>query len=217
MARTAWERTFYSEIEERAIPYVWAFTIDKSLQGQQAGWLQYSQSTFARFTCSTCPRWWYSAEVHILFFIKLDKHHRFGIVKMRLFRQQCKHCHSGVMEDPEITVENMERVIHNLVNRIEDKIYGQYVGYQDKKSVVYSDTIDGPHDQAHCEACKQKVCRWQQAMKVNYVAQPPYNILPRPAPEIHLPQRTLPVQEEQHIVIIIVFFVILCFAWFCSK
>ncbi|XP_053569001.1 receptor-transporting protein 4 [Bombina bombina] len=187
MDETSWRDEFDSKIEEIQVPHKWNLSVDSHLKQEKQGWLLYTQCTFARFTCSHCRRWWNSAEVHILFAIKLDGN---GIVKMRIFRQECKRCNNSVMEKPEITYENLKRVISNLVNRIKSKIYRQSNGNEDLKSVIYSDKIEGPHDKAHCEACKHQVCQWQiidEEQQSPSDLQEPSTDWPRPPAVIPLP------------------------------
>ncbi|KAM4694333.1 receptor-transporting protein 3-like [Discoglossus pictus] len=205
MDEAVWRRAFDSEIEELGVHDEWNFSMDRNLQQQQRDWLQYTQCTFARFTCSHCGRWWNSAEVHVLFFFKLDRQMSCGTVKMRIFRQECKRCNSAVMENPEISHENIKRVLSNMVKRIQSKFYRQDSEHQDMKSVIYSNKMEGPHDQAHCEACKQKVCQWQmlnnEPKKANDQQEPsadatwqrPPLIIPLPPPPQVIPL-PLPVQ-----------------------
>ncbi|KAG8445058.1 hypothetical protein GDO86_009993, partial [Hymenochirus boettgeri] len=155
-----WRNLFNQDINEISVPHEWNLAVDPTLQ-TQPGWLQYTQSTFGRFRCSRCTRWWNSAEVHILFLMKLDRVMRHGTVKMRIFKQECKRCSFGLMETPEITQENIRIVISNLVNRIQSRIYLLNNRYEDQRPVVYSDKMEGPHNREHCESCRQNMCRWQ--------------------------------------------------------
>uniref|UniRef100_A0A803KIS1 SH3 domain-binding protein 5-like n=1 Tax=Xenopus tropicalis TaxID=8364 RepID=A0A803KIS1_XENTR len=113
------------------------------------------------FRCSLCSRWWNSAEIHVLFLMKLDRTMRRGTVNMQIFRQECKKCTAAVMEKPEISQENIRIIIGNLVNRIQRKFYSPNSWDLDEKPVLYSERREGPHNKEHCEACKQNVCRWQ--------------------------------------------------------
>ncbi|XP_018117940.1 receptor-transporting protein 3 [Xenopus laevis] len=159
MAVEIWRDVFQDRIEELLVPHVWNLTVDTSLQ-KQPGWLQYTQCTFGRFRCSLCTRWWNSAEIHVLFLMKLDRTMRRGTVNMRIFRQECKKCTSAVMEKPEISLENITIIIGNLVKRIQSKFYSLNIRNEDAKPAVYSERREGPHNKEHCEACKQNVCRW---------------------------------------------------------
>ncbi|XP_075058429.1 receptor-transporting protein 3-like [Mixophyes fleayi] len=160
MDEYTWKNMFQNELDDQGVPRVWSFCMEENLQPQQ-GYLQYTQCTFARFQCSRCSRWWNSAQVHILFLIRWDKHSRRGTVRMRIYRQECKRCNFAVLEKAEITEENSKRVISNLVSKIQSMVYRKNSGNVILPPVVYSDDIEGPHDKEHCEACKEKVCRWK--------------------------------------------------------
>ncbi|KAE8603653.1 hypothetical protein XENTR_v10014405 [Xenopus tropicalis] len=160
MAVEIWRDAFQDKIEELLLPHVWNLTVNTNLQ-KQPGWLQYTQCTYGRFRCSLCSRWWNSAEIHVLFLMKLDRTMRRGTVNMQIFRQECKKCTAAVMEKPEISQENIRIIIGNLVNRIQRKFYSPNSWDLDEKPVLYSERREGPHNKEHCEACKQNVCRWQ--------------------------------------------------------
>ncbi|KAM4040208.1 receptor-transporting protein 3-like [Anomaloglossus baeobatrachus] len=160
MDAETWEEEFNDEIEERGVPGHWVLYEDESLGTQEKG-ARYTQRTFARFQCSKCTRWWNSAEVHVLFFMTLNRALKQGTVKMRIFRQECKKCNFPKLEKPKISLENITRITKNLVNRILQVFYGQKNAKQDLKPEVYSNDMDGPHDKEHCEACKLRICKWQ--------------------------------------------------------
>ncbi|XP_063297157.1 receptor-transporting protein 3-like [Pelobates fuscus] len=157
---SVWKAAFDREIEEQGVPHRWTFTLDDTFETKR-GWLQYMQCTFGRFCCSCCSRWWNSAQVHIAFMITSDRTLRHGKVKIKIFRQKCKRCSLAILENPEISHENIQRVIHNLVNKIQRTFYLKNSGNPDLQPIVYSDYFEGPHEQAHCEACKLQVCPWQ--------------------------------------------------------
>lgn len=159
MEEHRWQNLFENEIQDQEINHVWSFMVDEHLLKEQ-GYLQYTQSTFARFQCSHCSRWWNSAKVHILFLIRWDRTYRRGTVKMRIFKQKCRRCYSSVLENPEITKENVNRVISNLVSKIQSMVYGQKNTRPPLSPVIYSDDLEGPHEKEHCEACKMQVCPW---------------------------------------------------------
>lgn len=160
MAAEIWEDEFYYEIEERRVPGAWTLYEDESLHMEEKG-AKYTQRTFARFKCSGCTRWWNSAEVHVLFFMNLNRKLKQGTIKMKIFRQECKKCSFPKWEMPEISHENIVRITTNLVNRILQVFYGKKKAKQDLKPEVYSQSMEGPHDKEHCEACKLMICEWQ--------------------------------------------------------
>ncbi|XP_056419537.1 receptor-transporting protein 3-like [Hyla sarda] len=159
-----WEDEFYNEIEERGVPDDWEFYEDVDLDMQERG-AKYTQHTFARFKCSSCKRWWNSAEVHVVFFMTLNRSLQQGTVRMRIFRQECKQCSVPELETPEISHENIIRIIKNLVNRIPQVFYGERKLKQDFKPEIYGKDREGPHDKEHCEACKLMICNWTVVTK----------------------------------------------------
>ncbi|OCT78531.1 receptor-transporting protein 3 [Xenopus laevis] len=153
-----WTTLFEDELERIAAPHEWAFTLDSTLQKQSDGWLIYTPWTFGRFRCSFCSNCWDSAQVNLLFLLKLYRFRRCGEVKLRIFKQKCRMCTFPVMEEPEISQENIRIAIANLVNRIQRKIYGKNNCIKDQKPVAPDNYIEGPHKKEHCEACQAKVC-----------------------------------------------------------
>ncbi|XP_075720205.1 receptor-transporting protein 3-like [Rhinoderma darwinii] len=160
MDAETWEDEFSREIKERRVPGVWVLHEDEGLQMKEKG-AQFRQRTFGRFRCSCCKRWWNSAEVHVLFFLNLNRTQKHGTVKMRIFRQECKKCNIPKLEKPKISPENILRITKNIVNRIMQVFYGEKKAKQDLKPEVYSKDMEGPHDKEHCEACKLRICNWQ--------------------------------------------------------
>ncbi|XP_056421456.1 receptor-transporting protein 3-like [Hyla sarda] len=158
MEKNIWKNTFENELTDCGIDSVWSFCVEDNLRAQPP-YLQYSQRTFARFQCSFCSRQWNSAQVHILVLINWNKINRCGNVKMRIFKQSCRRCNHSTLENPEITKENIRRVIGNVVGKIQSMVYG-YTTSPTLEPVVYSDDVDGPHERQHCEACKMNVCPW---------------------------------------------------------
>ncbi|XP_030072227.1 receptor-transporting protein 3 [Microcaecilia unicolor] len=121
-------------------------------------WRQFQLSSSARFHCTNCKRSWASNQVHILFLIKLDKFRRRGWVKMRIFKQECKHCKSAKFQEPEFTPQNLEITFTKLQLRIQKICYGLKVPKNPDLVPVYS--TKGPHEKDHCEACRLGVCKW---------------------------------------------------------
>ncbi|KAG8581595.1 hypothetical protein GDO81_007731 [Engystomops pustulosus] len=177
-----WEDEFYLEIEEREVPGDWEFYEEEDLSVEERG-LKYTQRTYGRFRCSGCRRTWYSAEVHILFLISLNKALQEGTMKMRIFRQECKKCNFPKLENPEISQENITRIIKNVVNRILQVFYGEKKAQQDLRPEIYSNDMEGPHESEHCEACKFMICKWQIVASENQSAVKNFPAQTRAAPE----------------------------------
>ncbi|XP_069583173.1 receptor-transporting protein 3-like [Ranitomeya imitator] len=187
-----WQNLFDIEKQEFTMcgrnSHVWSFSVDEHLQVQQ-GYLQHTQRTFARFQCSHCCRWWDSAQVHILFLIRLDAKRRCGTVKMKIFRQRCRRCNVSTFEKAEISEENGKRVIINLTSKIQSKFYERKNTRPTLEPEVYSDDVEGPHEQKYCEACKMQVCHWNAVSEEKTMAA-------LPKPETFYPRATSRVYEQ---------------------
>ncbi|XDV21955.1 hypothetical protein PO909_026945 [Leuciscus waleckii] len=53
--------------------------------------------------------------------------------------KKCRRCNEAKMEDPNFPVENIDVLIERLVEKIRMR-------------------VNGPHESAHCEACRLGVC-----------------------------------------------------------
>lgn len=156
MSEAAWKEEFVDKIKASDITDEWRLIIDESLLKQDRG-LYYTQNTFGGFNCSSCRHHWKSSKINILFLMNLHKNSKRGTIKMRIFRQECKICSTNVLENPQITHENIERVVSNVVTKIQKKFYGLYDPSDDLKPQAYGRS-EGPHDKLHCEACKYNLC-----------------------------------------------------------
>lgn len=113
-----------------------------------------------RFQCSQCFHEWSSAKVHILFHMCYCR--GWGTVQMRIFRQKCRRCPNPQLEDPELSLETIETILHNLVIKILQYFYKKPVQPSDLLEVVVDTPVAGPHDCAHCEACQLGICSRSQ-------------------------------------------------------
>ncbi|XP_018417078.1 PREDICTED: receptor-transporting protein 2-like [Nanorana parkeri] len=159
MSVSAWKEEFFNKIKESEITDEWKLIVDENLLKGDRG-LYYTQHTFGGFNCSKCRHHWKSSKVYILFLMNLNNTSKRGTVKMRIFRQECKTCSDDLFENATITHENIQRVVKNVVTKIQTKFYKQYDPNEDLKPVS-SGRSEGPHDKEHCEACKYNLCDWQ--------------------------------------------------------
>ncbi|XP_040287016.1 receptor-transporting protein 3-like [Bufo bufo] len=159
MEEYMWKNIFENEILDQGINNVWSFCVDENLR-PQTGYLQYKQYTYGSFQCSSCKRWWNSAQVHIMFRIRLEPTSRRGTVIMKIYRQRCRRCNTSIFQKPEISRENIKRVISNLVSKIQSMVYGRRNTNPPLMPENYSADVDGPHEKKHCEACQMQVCSW---------------------------------------------------------
>ncbi|KAM8953090.1 receptor-transporting protein 3-like [Pelodytes ibericus] len=155
MGELLWQNIFNNEMED--VPDLWRLIEDPDLTKEKKGWLCYTQNTCGRFRCSLCTRGWTSKEVCVLFLLQLNKFTRHGTVNMRIFRQECSRCHFPDMENPDLSCENIKRTIHNLIGKIQKTFYQKANVDNEQKAILYGNS-DGPHEQDHCEACKNGLC-----------------------------------------------------------
>uniref|UniRef100_G1N6Q0 3CxxC-type domain-containing protein n=1 Tax=Meleagris gallopavo TaxID=9103 RepID=G1N6Q0_MELGA len=162
---TTWQRIFAEKAASLKLMDPWTFQEDNSLQlpadcpglPQKAG-MSWCLPCPGRFQCSQCLYKWSSAKVHILF------HMCYGMVLMRIFRQACRQCHEPQLEEPIFSLENIERLLHNLVLKILEDFYNVPMQSADLLEVVVDGChASGPHDRTHCEGCRLGVCSRSRA------------------------------------------------------
>ncbi|XP_015726993.1 receptor-transporting protein 3-like [Coturnix japonica] len=159
-----WQEIFAEKAVSMKLMDPWTFQEDNSLQVHRLkpGWTEFLQNHVSgRFQCSQCLYRWSSAKVHILF------HVCYGMVLMRIFRQACRQCPDPPLEEPIFSLENIERLLHNLVLKILEDFYNMPMLSADLLEVVVDGChASGPHDRTHCEGCRLGVCRKpRQAME----------------------------------------------------
>ncbi|XP_010715065.1 receptor-transporting protein 2-like [Meleagris gallopavo] len=158
---TTWQRIFAEKAASLKLMDPWTFQEDNSLQvhSLKPGWTEFLQNHVSgRFQCSQCLYKWSSAKVHILF------HMCYGMVLMRIFRQACRQCHEPQLEEPIFSLENIERLLHNLVLKILEDFYNVPMQSADLLEVVVDGChASGPHDRTHCEGCRLGVCSRSRA------------------------------------------------------
>ncbi|KAL1023338.1 hypothetical protein UPYG_G00039420 [Umbra pygmaea] len=162
-----WTKIFQDTIEENEIEDVWSIEFDDSIvpNHPQGGWQQYISGAFARFMCSKCKRTWPSKRVLVVFHMRRLPNESRGSVKVRRYRQECKRCVERKMEEPRFKAENIEVLLEKLVEKILVKCYDKDPG--EKNSSFQPDgRVEGPHEAAHCEACKQGICRQVATTKI---------------------------------------------------
>ncbi|KAJ1087173.1 hypothetical protein NDU88_000362 [Pleurodeles waltl] len=155
-----WYTLFYIRAEELERGHTWVLVPDN--QGEQgSGWKKYTVETRGSFRCTKCRRWWTSAQVHIVFHLRLNRLESEGLVKMRLFRQECKRCSAGCFEDPTFTPEIIDNVLGKLMGRLRKTCYGEQVADDQASSSISYGRREGPHEKQHCEACRLGLCDWR--------------------------------------------------------
>lgn len=110
-----------------------------------------------RFKCSICKRTWPSKRVLVVFHFHLNTATKQGTIKVRRYKQECRKCNEPRMEDPNFSEDNINVLTERLVDRIRMRCYGENLGETNRPS-VFRDRVNGPHESAHCEACKDGIC-----------------------------------------------------------
>ncbi|XP_073699916.1 receptor-transporting protein 4-like [Garra rufa] len=120
-------------------------------------WHQYISGSYADFKCSLCRRTWGSSRVQVVFNFHLNKPTRQGTIKLRCYKQECRTCNEAQWEDPDFSVFNTDKLVEKLVKNIRKKCYGEYPD-EENRSSMFNDRLTGPHESAHCEACRLGIC-----------------------------------------------------------
>ncbi|XP_062987484.1 receptor-transporting protein 3-like [Elgaria multicarinata webbii] len=162
-----WRTEFIRKMEAYKPWDQWNLTEEMELRQLQQGWQRFIQKQlFARFKCSNCSHSWKSAQVTIVFHMQLLQTilgQALGQVKMRVFGQKCRVCHSKKYAAPTFSDEMVQCVLHNLVQKILEKCYGKGNRFDPLCRPVAEGVVEGPHDKDNCEACEHGVCLAQAA------------------------------------------------------
>ncbi|XP_073333282.1 receptor-transporting protein 3-like [Pagrus major] len=161
MAQTDWTSIFMDKATEFTQGDSWRLEFDDTIvpKSPNPGWKEYIRNTGARFKCTKCGRSWPSNRVMVVFHMHLICGQ--GVVKVRRFRQDCKKCTAAPMEKPEITPENIDILMENLVKKIRIKCYHEDLDSGSRRPVNLD--VKSPHEPSHCEACKLGICQRDEA------------------------------------------------------
>uniref|UniRef100_A0A671RD47 Receptor-transporting protein 4-like n=1 Tax=Sinocyclocheilus anshuiensis TaxID=1608454 RepID=A0A671RD47_9TELE len=137
----------------------WNIEIDETIveNSPARDWHQYISGSFAEFRCSLCRRTWGSSRVQVLFHFHLNTASRQGTIKLRFYKQECKTCSEPQWEDADFSVNNTDVLVERLVKKIRMRCYGEDLGEANRSS-VFDGRFNGPHESAHCEACRLGIC-----------------------------------------------------------
>uniref|UniRef100_H0XNH2 3CxxC-type domain-containing protein n=1 Tax=Otolemur garnettii TaxID=30611 RepID=H0XNH2_OTOGA len=150
-----WARTFVQLMAERKPRDVWALLPQESLVAGclDGDGLQYRLKGLSRLKCSHCPWAWSSAHVLILFHLWWDQDSRRGLVKMRVWGQQCRLCPSS-HGDCEVSPLNVHIFLSKLVLYILRRCYGDSLSPGQCPKICFGHC---------CEACDLGICFLQQS------------------------------------------------------
>ncbi|EPY83361.1 Receptor-transporting protein 5 [Camelus dromedarius] len=113
---------------------------------------QYRLRGLSRLQCGRCQWGWSSAHVHILFHLWWDEDSRLGLVKMRLWGQQCRVCPPGG-DTCQASLLNVRLFLNKLVQFIVQKCYAEGPGADQCPEICFGE---------RCEACDLGVCFFQK-------------------------------------------------------
>ncbi|NP_694740.2 receptor-transporting protein 3 [Mus musculus] len=155
-----WRHVFQELMQEVKPWHKWTLIPDKNLLPNvlKPGWTQYQQKTFARFHCPSCSRSWASGRVLIVFHMRWCEKKAKGWVKMRVFAQRCNQCPEPPFATPEVTWDNISRILNNLLFQILKKCYKEGFKQMGEIPLLGNTSLEGPHDSSNCEACLLGFC-----------------------------------------------------------
>ncbi|XP_017665994.1 PREDICTED: receptor-transporting protein 2 [Lepidothrix coronata] len=113
----SWQDIFKEKLAEMHVTEQWTLQEDDTLRVKALSphWKEFVQRcALGRFQCSQCCHKWTSAKVLILFHMRQCP--GWGIIRMRVFRQECRRCPNPQLEYPEFSLETVERILHNLMD-----------------------------------------------------------------------------------------------------
>ncbi|KAM7245629.1 hypothetical protein CapIbe_001927 [Capra ibex] len=113
---------------------------------------QYRLRGLSRLQCGRCQWGWASAHVHVLFHLWWDEAGRHGLVKMRVWGQQCRLCLPGGAEC-RVSLLNVRLFLGKLVRFIAHKCYAEGPGSDQGPEVCFGE---------RGEACAPGLCFFQQ-------------------------------------------------------
>uniref|UniRef100_H3ATU7 3CxxC-type domain-containing protein n=1 Tax=Latimeria chalumnae TaxID=7897 RepID=H3ATU7_LATCH len=191
MLRSKWREGFEEKIASLDRKETWTLTPDPDITLKDLGpeWRCCRITTFAKFKCSECSNSWGSAQVLILFHMTLDRRQGRGRVKVRFFKQQCRRCEDTRFVNPEFLAPNIDVILDKLVSQIRKKCYRENLG-ENQSPFIMDEELEGPHESAHCEACKEGVCEHRQ------------DLVPRPTSAVYR-------QDPESIILLVVVVVII--------
>ncbi|KAM5155748.1 LOW QUALITY PROTEIN: receptor-transporting protein 5 [Callospermophilus lateralis] len=138
--------------EESLAPGTWALHPEESLGGDLEGGFQL-QLKVSRLQCSRCPWTWGSAHVHTLFHLWWDGDRGQGLVRMRVWGQQCRLCPLDTLSECQVSPASVHVFLSKLVLFILWKYYGDSRDPGQCPEICLGDC---------CEACDLGLCFLQQ-------------------------------------------------------
>uniref|UniRef100_G3U041 3CxxC-type domain-containing protein n=1 Tax=Loxodonta africana TaxID=9785 RepID=G3U041_LOXAF len=149
-----WAATFHQMMAERKPRDTWMLLPEDSLVAGRPdhGCFQYRLKGLAGLQCGHCPWGWGSAHVQVLFHLWWDEESRKGLVKMRVWGQQCRLCPLGTPGNCQVSPLSVRPFLNKLALHVLRKCYGESPGPDQCPGLYYKAPGDAPRP---CEACIQ--------------------------------------------------------------
>ncbi|XP_049744834.1 receptor-transporting protein 5 [Elephas maximus indicus] len=156
-----WAATFHQMMAERKPRDTWVLLPEDSLVAGRPdhGCFQYRLKGLAGLQCGHCPWGWGSAHVQVLFHLWWDEESRKGLVKMRVWGQQCRLCPLGTPGNCQVSPLSVRPFLNKLALHVLRKCYGESPGPDQWPGLYYKAPGDAPRP---CEACILGVCFLQK-------------------------------------------------------
>nr|XP_023396078.1 receptor-transporting protein 5 [Loxodonta africana] len=141
-----WAATFHQMMAERKPRDTWMLLPEDSLVAGRPdhGCFQYRLKGLAGLQCGHCPWGWGSAHVQVLFHLWWDEESRKGLVKMRVWGQQCRLCPLGTPGNCQVSPLSVRPFLNKLALHVLRKCYGESPGPDQCPGLYYKAPGDAP-------------------------------------------------------------------------
>ncbi|XP_015336571.1 receptor-transporting protein 5 isoform X3 [Marmota marmota marmota] len=146
-----WADTFTQLMAQKKPQDLWVLHPEESLVAGdlEGGGLQFQLKGLSRLQCSRCLWTWGSAHVHTLFHLCWDGDSGQGLVRMRVWGQQCRLCPLDTLAECQVSPASVHIFLSKLVLFILWKCYGDSSGPGQCPEIGLGDC---------CEACDLGLC-----------------------------------------------------------
>ncbi|XP_037378091.1 receptor-transporting protein 5 [Talpa occidentalis] len=152
-----WARTLAQLMAKRKPQDTWELLAEDDLAAghlDSTGY-QYRLRGLSRLQCGRCQWGWSSAHVHILFHLWWDPASRLGLVKMRVWGQQCRLCPAEAAAQCQVSLLNVRLFLSKLVLFILQRCYREGLSADQCPEVCFGE---------RCQACDLGVCFFQKPL-----------------------------------------------------
>ncbi|KAM4695050.1 uncharacterized protein O3C94_005448 isoform 1-T2 [Discoglossus pictus] len=128
-----------------------------TLEQKQEGWKIFTMKSFGSFVCLKCSNYWKSGLITLMFHYRLINSKK-GLVKLRIYRQQCRRCKYPNLEKPTIEEHEVQESLITLILKIRKNCYNE-ITEKSTESSRGSPHLTKPHERNLCEACLFGTCQ----------------------------------------------------------